>query len=48
MLLLMCKVVRLFMMNKKGFTLVEILVSIGLLALLDTNNFFNFLLYPRK
>ena len=29
-------------MNKKGFTLVEILVSIGLLELLDTNNFFIF------
>ena len=36
MLLLKCKVVRLFMMNKKGFTLVEILVSIGLLALLGS------------
>lgn len=36
MLLLMCKVVILFVENKKGFTLVEVLVSIGLLALIGT------------
>jgi len=36
MLLLKCKVVRLLMRNKKGFTLVEVLVSIGLLALLGS------------